>query len=262
MADGLTDPAALPSGRLVSLLRDYCGALNEQTVSLNFALIYEVLDELLVGREGGTPAKGASEEERGGGGRLLAAPSCSWERPLESVGGGSASPLLGVWALGEEWAGPSLTRSAFGVLCPEDYGYVQTTRPDVLKNFIQMEPVVSQHFSLLDLSTVGLVSGPQGMGGSLKQLGQSQRLKRPTPGCSGLPATATRMQHHPSTQTGRNRLFPPSPREQLFPHRHPKGFASQGGACSCLGLPRALHPQSPTHTATRIALFTLTWLHH
>ncbi|XP_044277239.1 AP-4 complex subunit mu-1 [Varanus komodoensis] len=70
--------------RLVTLLRDYCGALNEKTVSLNFALIYEVLDELL------------------------------------------------------------------------DYGYIQTTAPDVLKNFIQMEPVLSQHFSLLDLSTVGL----------------------------------------------------------------------------------------------------------
>ncbi|XP_060119720.1 AP-4 complex subunit mu-1 [Heteronotia binoei] len=70
--------------RLVSLLRDYCGPLDEQTVALNFALIYEVLDELL------------------------------------------------------------------------DYGYVQTTRPEVLKNFIQMEPVVSQPFSLLDLSTVGL----------------------------------------------------------------------------------------------------------
>ncbi|XP_066479890.1 AP-4 complex subunit mu-1 [Tiliqua scincoides] len=70
--------------RLVTLLRDYCGSLNEKTVSLNFALIYEVLDELL------------------------------------------------------------------------DYGYIQTTTPDVLKNFIQMEPVVSQNFSLLDLSTVGL----------------------------------------------------------------------------------------------------------
>nr|XP_028591584.1 AP-4 complex subunit mu-1 isoform X3 [Podarcis muralis] len=37
-----------------------------------------------------------------------------------------------------------------------DYGYIQTTAPDVLKNFIQMEPVLSQPFSLLDLSTVGL----------------------------------------------------------------------------------------------------------
>ncbi|XP_034978321.1 AP-4 complex subunit mu-1 [Zootoca vivipara] len=70
--------------RLVTLLRDYCGSLSEKTVSLNFALIYELLDELL------------------------------------------------------------------------DYGYIQTTAPDVLKNFIQMEPVLSQPFSLLDLSTVGL----------------------------------------------------------------------------------------------------------
>nr|XP_056700574.1 AP-4 complex subunit mu-1 [Euleptes europaea] len=83
-------PAASPFlaveflSRLAALLRDYCGALNEQTVSLNFALIYELLDELL------------------------------------------------------------------------DFGYIQTTRPDVLKNFIQTEPVVSQHFSLLNLSTVGL----------------------------------------------------------------------------------------------------------
>ncbi|XP_053099792.1 AP-4 complex subunit mu-1 isoform X2 [Hemicordylus capensis] len=71
--------------RLVTLLRDYCGPLSEKTVSLNFALLYEVLDELL------------------------------------------------------------------------DYGYIQTTTPDVLKNFIQMEPVLDQQqFSLLDLSTVGL----------------------------------------------------------------------------------------------------------
>ncbi|XP_061439797.1 AP-4 complex subunit mu-1 isoform X2 [Rhineura floridana] len=75
--------------RLVTLLRDYCGSLNEKTVSLNFALIYEMLEELLVG-------------------------------------------------------------------CSGDYGYIQTTAADMLKNFIQMEPVLSQHFSLLDLSTVGL----------------------------------------------------------------------------------------------------------
>ncbi|KAF7235800.1 AP-4 complex subunit mu-1 [Varanus komodoensis] len=43
----------------------------------------------------------------------------------------------------------------------KDYGYIQTTAPDVLKNFIQMEPVLSQHFSLLDLSTVGLGSRPE-----------------------------------------------------------------------------------------------------
>uniref|UniRef100_A0ABM5G4P2 AP-4 complex subunit mu-1 isoform X1 n=1 Tax=Pogona vitticeps TaxID=103695 RepID=A0ABM5G4P2_9SAUR len=70
--------------RLVTLLKDYCGSLNEKTVSLNFALLYEVLDELL------------------------------------------------------------------------DYGYIQTTAPEVLRNFIQVEPVLSEHFSLLDLNTVGL----------------------------------------------------------------------------------------------------------
>uniref|UniRef100_K7FVT4 AP-4 complex subunit mu-1 n=1 Tax=Pelodiscus sinensis TaxID=13735 RepID=K7FVT4_PELSI len=70
--------------RLVTLIHDYCGALSEKTISLNFALIYEMLDEML------------------------------------------------------------------------DYGYVQTTAPDVLRNFIQMEPVLSKAFSLLDLGSVGL----------------------------------------------------------------------------------------------------------
>ncbi|XP_065273214.1 AP-4 complex subunit mu-1 isoform X1 [Emys orbicularis] len=70
--------------RLVTLIRDYCGSLSEKTVSLNFALIYELLDEML------------------------------------------------------------------------DYGYVQTTAPDVLRNFIQTEPVLSKAFSLLDLGSVGL----------------------------------------------------------------------------------------------------------
>ncbi|XP_044857480.1 AP-4 complex subunit mu-1 isoform X4 [Mauremys mutica] len=70
--------------RLVTLIRDYCGSLSEKTVSLNFALIYELLDEML------------------------------------------------------------------------DYGYVQTTAPDVLRNFIQTEPVLSKPCSLLDLGSVGL----------------------------------------------------------------------------------------------------------
>uniref|UniRef100_A0A8C8RLZ6 AP complex mu/sigma subunit domain-containing protein n=1 Tax=Pelusios castaneus TaxID=367368 RepID=A0A8C8RLZ6_9SAUR len=76
--------------RLVMLIRDYCGSLSEKTVSLNFALIYELLDEML------------------------------------------------------------------------DYGYIQTTAPDVLRNFIQMEPVLSKPFSLLDLGSIGLVrtAGP------------------------------------------------------------------------------------------------------
>ncbi|KAM4748447.1 AP-4 complex subunit mu-1 [Rhinophrynus dorsalis] len=70
--------------RVASLIRDYCGDLSEAVVRLNFALIYELLDEIL------------------------------------------------------------------------DYGYVQTTSIDILKNFIQSEAVVSKPFSLLDLSSVGL----------------------------------------------------------------------------------------------------------
>ncbi|XP_053319582.1 AP-4 complex subunit mu-1 [Spea bombifrons] len=70
--------------RLASLIRDYCGDLSEAVVSLNFALIYELLDEIL------------------------------------------------------------------------DYGYVQTTSTDMLKNFIQSDPVATKPFSLLDLSSVGL----------------------------------------------------------------------------------------------------------
>ncbi|KAM4676617.1 LOW QUALITY PROTEIN: AP-4 complex subunit mu-1 [Discoglossus pictus] len=70
--------------RLASLIRDYCGDLSEAVVRLNFALIYELLDEVL------------------------------------------------------------------------DYGYIQTTSTDMLKNFIQSNAVVSKPFSLLDLSSVGL----------------------------------------------------------------------------------------------------------
>lgn len=35
-------------GRLAALIKDYCGALSEKTVQMNFALIYELLDEMLV----------------------------------------------------------------------------------------------------------------------------------------------------------------------------------------------------------------------
>lgn len=42
------------------------------------------------------------------------------------------------------------------VFC-QDYGYIQTTSSDVLKNFIQTEAVSSRPFSLFDLSNVGLV---------------------------------------------------------------------------------------------------------
>ncbi|XP_069395484.1 AP-4 complex subunit mu-1 [Paralichthys olivaceus] len=70
--------------RLTALVKDYCGTLSEKLVQMNFALIYELLDEVV------------------------------------------------------------------------DYGYVQTTSSDVLKNFIQTEAVSSRPFSLFDLSNVGL----------------------------------------------------------------------------------------------------------
>ncbi|XP_074427815.1 AP-4 complex subunit mu-1, partial [Larus michahellis] len=70
--------------RLVTLLRDFCGPLSEKSVGLNFALVYELLDEML------------------------------------------------------------------------DYGYVQTTSPEVLRNFMHTEPVATKPFSLLDLGSIGL----------------------------------------------------------------------------------------------------------
>ncbi|KAM6985859.1 AP-4 complex subunit mu-1 [Aplochiton taeniatus] len=70
--------------RLSGLIKDYCGDLTEKCVRMNFALIYELLDEVI------------------------------------------------------------------------DYGYIQTTSTDILKNFIQTEAVTSKPFSLFDLSNVGL----------------------------------------------------------------------------------------------------------
>ncbi|KAM6983846.1 AP-4 complex subunit mu-1 isoform 1-T1 [Tautogolabrus adspersus] len=70
--------------RLTALVKDYCGSLSEKSVQMNFALIYELLDEVV------------------------------------------------------------------------DYGYIQTTSSDVLKNFIQTEAVSSRPFSLFDLSNVAL----------------------------------------------------------------------------------------------------------
>ncbi|KAM8835487.1 AP-4 complex subunit mu-1 isoform 3-T3 [Synchiropus picturatus] len=70
--------------RLAALVRDYCGCLTEKSVQMNFALIYELLDEIV------------------------------------------------------------------------DFGYIQTTSSDMLKNFIQTEAVSSRPFSLFDPSNVGL----------------------------------------------------------------------------------------------------------
>ncbi|XP_075583633.1 AP-4 complex subunit mu-1 isoform X6 [Pelecanus crispus] len=37
-----------------------------------------------------------------------------------------------------------------------DYGYIQTTSPEVLRNFMHAEPVATKPFSLLDLGSIGL----------------------------------------------------------------------------------------------------------
>lgn len=95
-------------GELATLLGDYCGSLNEGTISRNVALVYELLDEVL------------------------------------------------------------------------DYGYVQTTSTDMLRNFIQTEAAVSKPFSLFDLSSVGLVSRWEGRGAGGSAL--STKLKS---GCFG-----------------------------------------------------------------------------
>lgn len=34
--------------RLAALVKDYCGSLSETSVQMNFALIYELLDEVVV----------------------------------------------------------------------------------------------------------------------------------------------------------------------------------------------------------------------
>ncbi|XP_052631011.1 AP-4 complex subunit mu-1 isoform X2 [Harpia harpyja] len=43
-----------------------------------------------------------------------------------------------------------------GGIPQQDYGYVQTTAPEVLRNFMHMEPVATKPFSLLDLGSIGL----------------------------------------------------------------------------------------------------------
>uniref|UniRef100_A0AAR2L0N0 AP-4 complex subunit mu-1 n=1 Tax=Pygocentrus nattereri TaxID=42514 RepID=A0AAR2L0N0_PYGNA len=101
-----------------SLTKDYCGSLCEKSVRMNFALIYELLDEMV------------------------------------------------------------------------DYGYIQTTSTDILKNFIQTEAVTSKPFSLFDLSNVGLFGA------------ETQQSKV-------APSTAaTRpIMSHRSEQGGKNEIF-------------------------------------------------------
>ncbi|XP_053574244.1 AP-4 complex subunit mu-1 isoform X2 [Bombina bombina] len=104
--------------RLASLICDYCGDLSEAVVRVNFALIYELLDEVL------------------------------------------------------------------------DYGYIQTTSTDMLKNFIQSDAVVSKPFSLLDLSSVGLFGS------------ETQQSKVAPSSASSRPVLSSRHQ-----QAGQNEIF-------------------------------------------------------
>jgi AP-4 complex subunit mu-1 len=37
----------VPSTRIANLCKDYCGVLTEESIRLNFVLIYELLDEVI-----------------------------------------------------------------------------------------------------------------------------------------------------------------------------------------------------------------------
>lgn len=106
------------SHRLAALTKDYCGSLSEKSVRMNFALIYELLDEMVV--------------------NVL---SLIFVTPNKYV-----------------LKAHRLYMSVLHVSDYQDFGYIQTTSTDILKNFIQTEAVSSKPFSLFDLSNVGLVS--------------------------------------------------------------------------------------------------------
>ena len=46
----------LSHDRIAGLCKDYCGVLNEEAIRLNFVLIYELLDEVLVSLLVDTPS--------------------------------------------------------------------------------------------------------------------------------------------------------------------------------------------------------------
>lgn len=73
---------------------------------------------------------------------------------------------------------------------PQDYGYVQTTAPEVLRNFMHTEPVATKPFSLLDLGSIGLVrtqGHPKSPPKSPPQPGQgAQTLSFPLCHCSSV----------------------------------------------------------------------------
>lgn len=105
--------------RLAALTKDYCGSLSEKSVRMNFALIYELLDEMVV------------------------------------------NVLSFYFYCHTKQISLKSTQLYVFYLCVsdhQDFGYIQTTSTDILKNFIQTEAVSSKPFSLFDLSNVGLVS--------------------------------------------------------------------------------------------------------
>lgn len=106
------------SHRLAALTKDYCGSLSEKSVRVNFALIYELLDEMVV--------------------NVL---SVYFYYHTKLIILKSTQPYIFHLYVSDH----------------QDFGYIQTTSTDILKNFIQTEAVSSKPFSLFDLSNVGLV---------------------------------------------------------------------------------------------------------
>ena len=110
---------------------------------MNFSLLYELLDEVVVSTFSLIPA-------------LTSTLGPIW-RPFPKhssvcetwtqLGG------IGFFRLPSFHLNPAL----FLTPSEQDYGYIQTTSTDILKNFIQTEAVSSKPFSLFDLSNVGLV---------------------------------------------------------------------------------------------------------
>ena len=129
--------------RLTALTKDYCGTLCEKSVRANFALIYELLDEMVV----------RMVMQQFSFKNTLIGNHCSWVgqcaqcKFLQDIVIFHFLPLQLHLPL---WTCP--------LLCvAQDYGYIQTTSTDILKNFIQTEAESSKPFSLFDLSNVGLV---------------------------------------------------------------------------------------------------------
>lgn len=50
----IPDPSPCHTPRIAGLCKDYCGVLNEEAIRLNFVLVYELLDEVLVSSCKGT----------------------------------------------------------------------------------------------------------------------------------------------------------------------------------------------------------------